>query len=51
MTQMSLPRIGDAFGGRDHTTILNSCDKVTQMLETSQMKSTVADLKKIITEK
>ena len=51
MTQMSLPRIGDAFG-RDHSTIINSCEKVAAMLESSpQMKSTIADLKKIITEK
>ena len=51
MTGLSLPRIGDAFG-RDHSTIINSCDKVTQLLESNaQMKSCIADLKKIITEK
>ena len=51
MTGLSLPRIGDAFG-RDHSTIINSCDKVTKMLDTSSdMKSSIADLKKIITEK
>ena len=51
MTQMSLPRIGGAFG-RDHSTIINSCDKVTQMMQDSaQVRSAVADLKKIISEK
>ena len=51
MTGLSLPRIGDAFG-RDHSTIINSCDKVTKLLDTSSdMKSTIADLKKMITEK
>lgn len=51
MTGLSLPRIGDAFG-RDHSTIINSCDKVTKMLGSSQdMKASIADLKKIITEK
>ena len=51
MTGLSLPRIGDAFG-RDHSTIINSCDKVTKMIEEGgEMKSVIADLKKIITEK
>ena len=51
MTQMSLPRIGGAFG-RDHSTIINSCEKVTQMMQDSaQVRSAVADLKKIISEK
>ena len=51
MTDMSLPRIGGAFG-RDHSTIINSCEKVTQMMEsTAQIRSAVADLKKIIAEK
>lgn len=51
MTGLSLPRIGDAFG-RDHSTIINSCDKITRMIETSPgTKAAVADLRKIITEK
>ena len=51
MTEMSLPRIGDEFG-RDHSTILNSCDKVGKMLEQeSEMKETIANLKKIIAER
>ena len=51
MTSLSLPRIGDAFG-RDHSTIINSCDKVTKQLENQpDMKGTIADLKKIISEK
>ena len=51
MTGLSLPRIGDAFG-RDHSTIINSCEKVTKMIdEGGEMKSAIADLKKIVSEK
>ena len=49
--RISLPRIGDAFG-RDHSTIINSCDKITKQLENQpDMKGAIADLKKIISEK
>ncbi|MBN1264885.1 MAG: chromosomal replication initiator protein DnaA [Anaerolineales bacterium] len=30
----SLPQIGDSLGGRDHTTVLYGCDKITDLLET-----------------
>ena len=51
MTGLSLPRIGDAFS-RDHSTIINSCEKVAKMMEESDvMKANIADLKKIISEK
>ncbi|MCU0485705.1 MAG: chromosomal replication initiator protein DnaA, partial [Anaerolineales bacterium] len=29
----SLPQIGEALGGRDHTTVMYACDKVADMLE------------------
>ena len=32
-TNFSLPQIGEALGGRDHTTILYGCEKITDMLE------------------
>ncbi len=30
---ISLPQIGEALGGRDHTTVMYACDKVADMLE------------------
>ena len=35
LTNHSLPEIGDAFGGRDHTTVLHACRKVAQLRESS----------------
>jgi chromosomal replication initiator protein len=37
LTNHSLPEIGDAFGGRDHTTVLHACRKV-QDFNNSQMQ-------------
>jgi len=31
LTQMSLPDIGEAFGGRDHTTVLHACRKIAEL--------------------
>jgi chromosomal replication initiator protein len=34
LTSMSLPEIGDAFGGRDHTTVLHAQRKIKALLQT-----------------
>ncbi|WP_410051765.1 chromosomal replication initiator protein DnaA [Buchnera aphidicola] len=35
LTNHSLPEIGDAFSGRDHTTVLHACRKIEQLREES----------------
>ena len=34
LTDHSLPEIGDAFGGRDHTTVLHACRKIKELCDT-----------------
>jgi chromosomal replication initiator protein len=36
LTNHSLPEIGEAFGGRDHTTVLHACRKVAELRESDQ---------------
>lgn len=36
LTDHSLPEIGSAFGGRDHTTVLHACRKVKELIASDQ---------------
>ncbi len=33
LTNYSLPMIGDSFGGKDHTTVIHSCNKIKEQLK------------------
>ncbi|WP_106769578.1 chromosomal replication initiator protein DnaA [Paenibacillus sp. Marseille-P3787] len=36
LTDFSLPKIGEAFGGRDHTTVIHAHEKISKALKTDQ---------------
>jgi chromosomal replication initiator protein len=36
LTSHSLPEIGDAFGGRDHTTVLHACKRIKELRDSEQ---------------
>ncbi|MCR5297152.1 MAG: chromosomal replication initiator protein DnaA [Clostridiales bacterium] len=49
MTGMSLPQIGNVFGGRDHTTVMHSCKTVeAQMISNPNLKLVVEDIQRLV---
>lgn len=51
MTELSLPKIGEAFGNRDHTTVLHACDKISGELKINEsLRAVVKELEQSIKE-
>ncbi|MGI0015805.1 MAG: helix-turn-helix domain-containing protein, partial [Nitrososphaera sp.] len=51
LTDASLPRIGEEFGGRDHTTVIHACQRVREILRndahlTASLKHLTEDLQR-----
>lgn len=52
LTDMSLPKIGQVFGGRDHTTVMHACEKIQDAIEhNNDLRRTIIELKRNITGK
>ena len=50
LTNHSLPEIGDAFGGRDHTTVLHACRKIKELVDMdADIKEDVKNLLRTLT--
>lgn len=50
LTHHSLPEIGEAFGGRDHTTVLHACRKIKEMIESdADIREDVKNLLRTLT--
>lgn len=49
LTDASLPKIGQEFGGKDHTTVMHAYDKIDKQMKTdADIKTAVFDLKQML---
>jgi len=50
LTNHSLPEIGDAYGGRDHTTVLHACRKISELRELNpDVRDDYRNLRRLLT--
>ena len=51
LTDMSLPKIGEEFGGRDHTTVIHAYEKISGILKTDDsLQHTINEITKKVTQ-
>ncbi|HZG70374.1 MAG TPA: chromosomal replication initiator protein DnaA [Chondromyces sp.] len=49
LTDFSLPKIGEEFGGRDHTTVIHAHEKISKLLENdSTLQQQVKEIKSLL---
>lgn len=49
LTDFSLPKIGEEFGGRDHTTVIHATEKISTLLKTDEtLKSEIKQIKSLL---
>ncbi|WP_342527418.1 chromosomal replication initiator protein DnaA [Chryseomicrobium sp. FSL W7-1435] len=49
LTDFSLPKIGEEFGGRDHTTVIHATEKISLLLKTDEtLKSEIKQIKSLL---
>ena len=52
LTDMSLPKIGEEFGGRDHTTVIHAYEKISSEVKNDEsLKTIISDITKKINQK
>ena len=45
----SMPKLGAAFGGRDHSTVIHGCNKIAELIESdSHIRDTVTEIERLI---
>ena len=52
LTELSLPKIGENFGNRDHTTVIHAYEKISKELQNDEnLRKSIAELKSSILDK